>query len=97
MPDGSITVWCALCCHVLNIALQDVLLCEDSGRDLALAVKKKARAREAAAAPGVKAAAAVSGPQLAAGRLVGSLSVLTAARDDASSAMLASWISQVCA
>lgn len=74
---------------------QDLLTCEDSGRDLALAVKKKARAREAAAAPGQRAVSVASGPQLAAGRLVGSLSVLTARNDDANAAMLASWISQV--
>jgi len=73
---------------------KDVLVCEDSGRDLALSVKKKAKAKEAAAAPGVRAAASASGPQLAAGRLVGSLSVLTATSEDASTAMLASWVSQ---
>jgi flavin reductase (DIM6/NTAB) family NADH-FMN oxidoreductase RutF len=33
--------------------------------------------------------------QLAAGRIVGSLAVLTAQDEDASAAMLASWISQV--
>ncbi len=40
-------------------------------------------------------AQAASGPQLAMGRVVGSLSVLTAKDEDATSAMLASWVSQV--
>lgn len=40
-------------------------------------------------------AAAASGPQLAAGRLVGSLAVVTAKDEDATAAMLASWIAQV--
>lgn len=40
-------------------------------------------------------AALASGGQLAMGRVVGSLCVITAKQEDASSAMLASWISQV--
>lgn len=39
--------------------------------------------------------AVASAPTLAMGRVVGSLSVLTAKDEDASSAMLASWVSQV--
>ncbi len=44
--------------------------------------------------PGGRALTA-SGPQLAMGRVVGSLCVVTAKDEDASSAMLASWVSQV--
>ncbi|EFJ51611.1 hypothetical protein VOLCADRAFT_57212, partial [Volvox carteri f. nagariensis] len=66
---------------------KDLLLCEESGRALAQSIKKKLKVRELAAVPG-------GGPQLAMGRVVGSLSVLTAKDEDASSAMLASWISQ---
>lgn len=84
-----------MCFVCVNLCLQDVLQCEDSGRDLAMAVKKKARAREAAAAPGVKAATVANGAQLAAGRVVGSLCVLTAKDEDANAAMLASWVAQV--
>lgn len=73
---------------------KDVILCEDSGRDLAMAVKKRARAKKAASAPGLRAQAVANGAQLAAGRLVGSLSVITAKDDDAVAAMLASWVSQ---
>lgn len=73
---------------------KDVLLCEESGRDLAMAVKKRAKARETSTVAASKAVTTASGPQLAAGRLVGSLSVLTAQDEDATAAMLASWVSQ---
>jgi len=73
---------------------KDLMACEDSGRDLALAVKRRSRARQAAAAPGVYAAAVGNTAQLAAGRIVGSLAVVTAMEEDASAAMLASWVSQ---
>ncbi|GLC37163.1 hypothetical protein PLESTB_000986800 [Pleodorina starrii] len=72
---------------------KDLLLCEESGRALAQSIRKRIKSRELSAAPGSRALAA-SGPQLAMGRVVGSLSVLTARDEDASSAMLASWISQ---
>ncbi|GIL62757.1 hypothetical protein Vafri_16932 [Volvox africanus] len=72
---------------------KDLLLCEESGRALAQSIKKRAKTKELSAAPGSRALNA-SGPQLAMGRVVGSLSVLTAKDEDATSAMLASWISQ---
>lgn len=72
---------------------KDLLLCEESGRALAQSIKKKIKTRELAVAPGGRALTA-SGPQLAMGRVVGSLCVVTAKDEDASSAMLASWVSQ---
>ncbi|GIL84269.1 hypothetical protein Vretimale_15926 [Volvox reticuliferus] len=72
---------------------KDLLLCEESGRALAQSIKKRIKSKELSAAPGTRALNA-SGPQLAMGRVVGSLSVLTAKDEDATSAMLASWISQ---
>ena len=45
--------------------------------------------------PGDQKAVTASGCQLAMGRVVGSLCVLTAGDEDATSAMLASWVSQV--
>ncbi|KAG2453394.1 hypothetical protein HYH02_001618 [Chlamydomonas schloesseri] len=72
---------------------KDLLLCEESGRALAQGIKKKLKSRETNVVAGARAQAA-SGPQLAMGRVVGSLSVLTAKDEDATSAMLASWVSQ---
>ncbi|GFR44040.1 hypothetical protein Agub_g5200 [Astrephomene gubernaculifera] len=72
---------------------KDLLLCEESGRALAAAIRKRARSREMAVAPGSRALTA-SGPQLAMGRLVGSLAVVTARDEDATAAMLASWLAQ---
>lgn len=71
---------------------KDLIVCEESGRALAQSVRKKLKARELAAAP--SRAVAASACQLAMGRVVGSLSVLTAVDEDAASAMLASWVSQ---
>lgn len=73
---------------------KDLQQCELSGRDLASAVKRKVKTRELAAVSSNRRAALASGCQLAMGRVVGSLCVVTAADEDASSAMLASWISQ---
>ncbi|MEW5312660.1 MAG: hypothetical protein WDW38_004276 [Sanguina aurantia] len=74
---------------------KDLQLCEESGRDLAVSVKKKLKIKEVSAvAGGGSRAALASGGQLAMGRVVGSLCVITAKQEDASSAMLASWISQ---
>ncbi|GLI66193.1 hypothetical protein VaNZ11_009958 [Volvox africanus] len=72
---------------------KDLSLCEESGRALAQSIKKRAKTKELSAAPGTRALNA-SGPQLAMGRVVGSLSVLTAKDEDVTSTMLASWISQ---
>jgi len=75
--------------------------CEEAGTDLAQAALREARRRSAARARGAadgaaaEAAGGASRDALAAlGRVVGSLCVLTAARGDARSAMLASWVSQ---
>uniref|UniRef100_A0A061RWJ2 Flavin oxidoreductase n=1 Tax=Tetraselmis sp. GSL018 TaxID=582737 RepID=A0A061RWJ2_9CHLO len=68
-------------------------ICEESGIDLAQMVlkQKKRKSREGA---GAAAAFASSGTERAVGRIVGSLCVLTTTNEDASSAMLASWVSQ---
>jgi flavorubredoxin/flavin reductase (DIM6/NTAB) family NADH-FMN oxidoreductase RutF len=60
--------------------------CEEMGTDFAQALKKVKRAK----APRTPATSV----EQAVGRLVGSLSVVTTRKGDASSAMLASWISQ---
>lgn len=53
------------------------------------------QARELSEAAGGARAALASGAQLAMGRVVGSLCVVTARDDESNGAMLASWISQV--
>lgn len=74
---------------------KDLQLCEQSGRDLAVLAKKKKKSMQTSVSgsSNVKVGAA-SGPTLAIGRLVGSLCVVTAADEDATSAMLASWVTQ---
>lgn len=74
---------------------KDLQQCEQSGRDLAVEVKKKSKSKLAsvAATTGLKVGAA-NGPTLAIGRLVGSLCIVTARDEDASCAMLASWVTQ---
>ena len=69
-------------------------LCEEAGTDVAQAVKKRAKKRERTAAAKLSVAETASGNAQALGRVVGSLCVLTAQNGDASSAMLASWVSQ---
>lgn len=71
-------------------------ICEESGRDLALAVKRtKAKQQKKESFFAAKAAATTgSEVEQAVGRLVGSLCVVSAAKEDAQSAMLASWVSQ---
>ena len=61
-------------------------LCEEAGTDFAQALKKAKKVRS-------QSVPATSVEQ-AVGRIVGSLCVVTAKRDDVSSAMLASWVSQ---
>jgi len=68
--------------------------CEESGTDLAQAIKREQRKRERVAAESLSVAEAAPEQALAVGRVVGSLCVLTARDGDAQSAMLASWVSQ---
>ncbi|GBF88523.1 hypothetical protein Rsub_01238 [Raphidocelis subcapitata] len=72
---------------------KDLMTCEQAGRDLAVQVKRRLKARERGATAGA-ASIAASGAQLAMGRVVGSLCVVTARDEDATNAMLASWVSQ---
>jgi flavin reductase (DIM6/NTAB) family NADH-FMN oxidoreductase RutF len=71
----------------------DLATCEQSGRDLAVQVKRRLKLREKGSASSM-AAVAASGAQLAMGRVIGSLAVVTARDEEAVSAMLASWVSQ---
>jgi hypothetical protein len=73
---------------------QDLSTCEQSGRDLAVQVKRRLKTREQGSM-GSMAAVTASGPQLAMGRVVGSLCVVTARDGDYATGMLASWVSQV--
>jgi len=72
--------------------LEMLQICEESGTDLAQAVLKEKRKKNKAA--GAVVSIASSDTEKAVGRLVGSLCVVTTACEDASSAMLASWVSQ---
>lgn len=72
---------------------KDLMTCEQSGRDLALRVKRRLKTRERGATAASLAVSA-SGCQLAMGRVVGSLCVVTARDEDATNAMLASWVAQ---
>ncbi|KAI8477430.1 MAG: flavodoxin-like protein [Monoraphidium minutum] len=72
---------------------KDLMQCEQAGRDLAVQVKRRLKMRERGATAS-SAAMAASGAQLAMGRVVGSLCVVAARDEDASNAMLASWVSQ---
>ena len=69
-------------------------MCEESGTDLAQAIKKEAKKREKTAAAKLSVTETTTGRAQALGRVVGSLCVVTAKDGDASSAMLASWVSQ---
>lgn len=71
----------------------DLSVCEQSGRDLAIQVKRKLKNREKGSTSSMAAVAANSS-QLAMGRVVGSLCVVTSRDEEAVSAMLASWVSQ---
>ncbi|BBM97221.1 protein MpFLV1 [Marchantia polymorpha subsp. ruderalis] len=66
-------------------------VCEESGTDLAQAIRKLKLKKRSEAAPKFTVASNV---EQAVGRVVGSLCVLTARSGDAESAMLASWVSQ---
>lgn len=69
-------------------------MCEEAGTDFIQAIKKakkRKKATQLTTKPGVS---TVSATEQAVGRLVGSLSVVTAKKGDVSSAMLASWVSQ---
>lgn len=69
-------------------------MCEEAGTDFVQAIKKAKKRKKATqlkAKPGVS---SLSPTEQAVGRLVGSLCIVTAQKGDASSAMLASWVSQ---
>jgi flavorubredoxin/flavin reductase (DIM6/NTAB) family NADH-FMN oxidoreductase RutF len=57
---------------------QDLVTCEQAGRDLAVAVRRRRKAAEKGVALAPAAAAAANSAQLAVGRVVGSLCVVTA-------------------
>jgi len=61
---------------------QDLVACEQAGRDLAVAVRRRRKALERGVAPAPAAAAAANSAQLAVGRVVGSLCVVTARNPD---------------
>ncbi len=67
--------------------------CEEAGTDFAQALRKQKQKAERASRPTLGDSQSEATEQ-AAGRLLGSLSILTARKGDVSSAMLASWISQ---
>ena len=72
-------------------------VCEESGTDLAQAVKKIRRKKQTEETKQIAsggAAAGASDTAAAVGRIVGSLCAVTAKNGDAQSAMLASWVSQ---
>lgn len=78
---------------------QDTLqVCEESGTDLAQAVKKARRQKTRAAQKQITAetgaTAGATDTAAAVGRIVGSLCAVTARNGEAQSAMLASWVSQ---
>jgi len=69
-------------------------MCEEAGTDFVQTIKKakkRKKATQLSAKPGVS---SISPVEQAVGRLVGSLCIVTAKKSDASSAMLASWVSQ---
>jgi flavorubredoxin/flavin reductase (DIM6/NTAB) family NADH-FMN oxidoreductase RutF len=72
-------------------------VCEESGTDLAQAVKKLRRKKQTAETKALASGGAAAGQSdtaAAVGRIVGSLCAVTAKKGDAQSAMLASWVSQ---
>lgn len=69
-------------------------ICEESGTDLAQAIRKASKRKEKVVSQKLGAAENAAPSALAVGRVVGSLCVLTAKEGDAQSAMLASWVSQ---
>jgi flavorubredoxin/flavin reductase (DIM6/NTAB) family NADH-FMN oxidoreductase RutF len=69
-------------------------MCEEAGTDFVQTIKKakkRKKATQLTTKPGVS---SLTPTEQAVGRLVGSLCILTAKKGDASSAMLASWVSQ---
>ncbi|KAK9827610.1 hypothetical protein WJX81_005946 [Elliptochloris bilobata] len=67
---------------------------EESGTDLAQAVRRRLRVKEKQASSGGSTSTRASATEQAVGRLVGAMCAVTARDGDAQSAMLASWISQ---
>ncbi|KAK9816862.1 hypothetical protein WJX72_006273 [[Myrmecia] bisecta] len=73
---------------------RDIQVAEESGTDLAQAVRRQQKRQQKAAGSAQVKAGGASSMEQAVGRVVGSLCVLTSKDEDAESAMLASWVSQ---
>ncbi|NEP54965.1 MAG: flavin oxidoreductase, partial [Moorea sp. SIO3C2] len=77
---------------------QTLKACEEAGTDFAQALKKAKKRRQPRQIGGGSQVASglttISATEEAVGRLVGSLAIVTTTREEVSSAMLASWISQ---
>lgn len=76
---------------------QTLKSCEEAGTDFAQALKKAKKRKQPRQISGNQVASGlttVSATEEAVGRIVGSLGIVTTTREDVSSAMLASWISQ---
>ena len=76
---------------------QTLKFCEETGTDFAQALKKAKKRRQPRQLSGDQVASGlttVSATEEAVGRIVGSLAIVTTTREEVSSAMLASWISQ---
>ncbi|MEM7771751.1 MAG: diflavin flavoprotein [Cyanobacteria bacterium P01_E01_bin.6] len=69
-------------------------MCEESGTDFVQAIKKSKKRKKATQLTTKPGVSSITPTQQAVGRLVGSLCIVTAKKGDASSAMLASWVSQ---
>ena len=75
---------------------QTLKSCEEAGTDFAQALKKAKKRRQARSLSASQSSSlkTVSSTEEAVGRIVGSLGIVTTTREEVSSAMLASWISQ---
>lgn len=69
-------------------------MCEEAGTDFVQALKKAKKRKKASQLTTKPGVSSISPTEQAVGRLVGSLCIVTAKKGDASSAMLASWVSQ---
>ncbi|MEL6221064.1 MAG: diflavin flavoprotein [Cyanobacteria bacterium J06626_14] len=69
-------------------------MCEESGTDFVQAIKKSKKRKKATQLTTKPGVSNITPTEQAVGRLVGSLCIVTAKKGDASSAMLASWVSQ---
>ncbi|MGJ3246922.1 MAG: diflavin flavoprotein [Elainellaceae cyanobacterium] len=68
--------------------------CEEAGTDFAQALKKAKKRRQPRQLSGKPGVSTISPTEQAVGRIVGSLCIVTVKKEDVSSAMLASWVSQ---